>query len=124
MFPKGAAVIPAFTIVDVVLAPTHNQTDGFGCKLVRLAPHDSTLYSYMTPTALELLPGSEAAAAQYYESMAAGCEPCRSVVERTRSCFYAPLAPGSFLAEMPLYPEYFRVACNKVCLSFCVAYQI
>jgi len=67
-------VIPAFTVVDVVVAPTHNQTDGWGCKLVRMVPHDSSLYSYMTPAALDLLPHSEAEALQFYEAMAPKCE--------------------------------------------------
>ncbi len=117
VFPRHLGVIPTFTVVDVVVAPTHNQTDGWACKLARMTLHESSLYSYMTPTALDLLPHSEAEALQFYEAMAPKCEKICNVIERTRQCFYAPLTQGSFLAEMPLYPDYFRVACNKVYLS-------
>jgi hypothetical protein len=69
VFPKGLLTLPAFTVVEIVVSPSHTQSDGFGVNLRHMAPHDSSLYSYMTPAALEALPHSEAEAMQFYEAM-------------------------------------------------------
>lgn len=128
VFPRDMEVIPAFTIVDIVIAPTHSQaSQGFGMKLASIAPHaSSTLYSYMSPNnngtgLLDLLPHSEAEAKQYYETREASCERIQSLIERTRECFYVRLPKGSFLVEYAEYPEYLRAVCSDVCtmpLSF------
>ena len=57
VFPDGVrGVLPANTVVELVLTPSHNNSNGYGCKFSRARALPQSLYSYMTPGALEALP--------------------------------------------------------------------
>ena len=58
IFPKELGIIPEFTVVDMHLMTSHNDTEGgYGCKLKKIELHHTSLYSYMGPESLHLLPG-------------------------------------------------------------------
>ena len=56
IFPEGIEWIPAYTVLELHLNTTHNQTDGYGCKIAKIGIHASSLYSYMTPYWLGYFP--------------------------------------------------------------------
>lgn len=57
IFPRDMQFIPEFTIVDMHLMTSHNDTEGgYGCKLKKIALHQTSLYSYLGADSLHLLP--------------------------------------------------------------------
>ena len=61
LFPEDMEFIPAYTMVDVHVAVGHNQTEGYGLRVVKVVPHKSSLVSYMFEGSLLSIPSSRAA---------------------------------------------------------------
>ena len=88
IFPEGIEWIPAYTVLELHLNTTHNQTDGYGCKIAKIGIHASSLYSYMTPYWLGYFPsGLDAAEVKVAAIQAKGdaIRQCREV----RCCVFS-----------------------------------
>jgi hypothetical protein len=89
VFAAGlSGVVPAFTVLDLMLNPSHNQSKGYGIKIARVAPHASTLYSYMTASSLGNLISGVDSAEEVIKARAERCEPVANCVERSRYGLY------------------------------------
>ena len=114
VFPAGlAGVIPAFTVVDLVLNPSHNQSKGYGCKIAKITPHASTLYSYMTPAALERVPYTPDGAQRVAEEQAGVCGPIIKCVERSRYSVYSAVSPLARVVDVRDGLEFVRIECPQ-----------
>ena len=106
-----AGAIAPFTVLDVILNPSHNASGGYGVKVARIAPHASTLYSYMTPAALERLPGDGEQGLRLAEERAALCAPMAKCVERSRCSFYSPVSPLARVVDIRPDLDFVRIEC-------------
>jgi len=79
-----SGVVPPYTVIDLILNPSHNQSKGYGIKIARIAPHDSTLYSYMTPSSLGNFISGADSADEVIKARAERCEHIVNCVERSR----------------------------------------
>ena len=71
VFQEGVDSIPAYSMVDFIISSTNNEDPkGYGFKINRIVPHASTLYSYMTPSALMALPSNKDTARAQYDAHA------------------------------------------------------
>lgn len=106
--PPGMDTIPLFSMLDIVVMATHNQTDGYGLKLQRvwLPVAGGTMYSHAR--ALERLPGSmaEARALLDLENQ----QHMKNVLEQGRTVFYArAVGTGAFTEDLPSCEDFVKV---------------
>jgi hypothetical protein len=110
VFPAGlSGTIPAFTVVELVLNPSHNQSGGYGCKIARVKPCAHSLYSYMTAAALERLPANCEQAHKFSDDQAALCVPLLKCVERSRFSFYSPVSPLARVVDIREDLDFVRI---------------
>ena len=89
LFPAGVDEIPAHSIVDLHIAVTHNNSNGYGVKLVKIVPHVSSLYSYVFPSSLGLVPANAAACDTLMATIPETCKPSVQCFEQSGSIFWA-----------------------------------
>jgi hypothetical protein len=61
VFPRDNDIqfIPEFTMIDLRIMTSHNAVEGgYGCKLQQITLHPTSLYSYLGPESLFLIPHS------------------------------------------------------------------
>ena len=112
VFPTDRAFIPAYTMVDIVVAPGHNKSDGFGCKLNRVIPHHSTLYSYVK--VLEASFGQSLQTSKaFMETALRECTPIKNCVETGRICFVDRVNNWSYVSEIRPDSPFLRLSAEE-----------
>ena len=109
-FPPELDVIPEFSLVEVTVLPgtTESADKSFGLSIgkIRMLPH--SLYSYMTPVGLPLLPSSFDAAMELAKQTAERGESIQAMIETQCVSFYGQVDPKAHLT--PIGPVMFRLS--------------
>ena len=112
VFPEGVTgVVPANTVVEVVLNPSHNGSAGYGCKFSKARALPQSLYSYMTPAALEALPRTAAEALEFSRAQGEQNPALANCLERGRSAFYCNVNPTARVVDIREDVEFVRIEC-------------
>jgi hypothetical protein len=113
VFPEGlTGFIPAFSVVEMQLNPSHNQSKGYGFKIARITPQAPTLYPYMgCGGALDRLHKSADAALEFVREQAKLCEPTCNNLEQARYGFYAPVDPTARVVDIREDIDFVRIEC-------------
>ena len=113
VFPEGSTgFIPAFSVVEIQLNPSHNQSDGYGVKVARVRPMSHTLYSLTgCGGALDRIQKSADAALEFVREQAKVCAPVSNVLEQARYGFYAPVDPTARVVDIRDDLEFVRIEC-------------
>lgn len=110
VFPPDLDVIPGYSLVEVMVLPgTSESADkNFGLSIakIRMLPH--SLYSYLTPTGLSLLPGSFDAAMELAKQTAERGESIQAMIETQCVSFFAKVDSNAHLT--PIGPSMFRLS--------------
>lgn len=85
MFPSDVAVFPPFSVVRIMLGAGHMTTasSGYGVSVGSVRAVDFSLYSYLYPLGLDLLPQSYDLAQKFVEDMS---DDCKSIRSRQPTC--------------------------------------
>jgi hypothetical protein len=114
VFPDGVrGVLPANTVVELVLNPSHNNSNGYGCKFSRARALPQTLYSYMTPGALEALPRTAAEATQFGKAQGEQNPALANCLERGRTAFYCNINPLARVVDIREDVPFLRIECPR-----------
>lgn len=64
VFPSGVSCIPGNSMVEIMIVPSAVNADkpGYGMSVATIRPLSHTLYSYLYPLGLDLLPGDASSA--------------------------------------------------------------
>jgi hypothetical protein len=112
IFPRDNDMqfIPEFTIVDMRIMTSHNDTDmGYGCKLQKLSIHHTSLYSYMGSDSLHLLPETFLSASDLAVQRASENPFIRQQMEARNVAFFAYVPAKAFISSVPITEEFFRM---------------
>lgn len=114
VFPEEVrGVLPAGTVVELVLNPSHNNSNGYGCKFSRARALPQSLYSYMTPGALEALPRTAAEAQQFGKAQGEQNPALANCLERGRYAFYCNINPLARVVDIREDLEFLRIECPR-----------
>ena len=112
IFPRedDMQFIPEFTVVDMRIMTSNNDTDGgYGCKLQRISLHHTTLYSYMGPDALQLLPDTFNVAGELAVKRASENLFIHNQMEGKNVAFYCRAPAKAFISSVPISEGYYRL---------------
>ena len=110
MFPRDIEFIPEFTVVDMRIMTSHNDTEaGYGCKLQRLSLHHTSLYSYMGSDGLHLLPATFSSASDLAVQRAGESAFIRQQLEARNVAFFAYAPAKAFISSVPVTEEFYRM---------------
>lgn len=110
IFPRDMQFIPEFTVVDMHIMTSNNDTEGgYGCKLKKIALHPTTLYSYMGPESLQLLPGTFAQATELALERAQANLFVHNQFEAKNVAFFRRVPDNSFISTVPVAEGYYRI---------------
>jgi hypothetical protein len=114
VFPEGCpGVIPAYSVVEVHLNPSHNQSKGYGLKIARIAPVPHTLYSYASSQGFQALARTPEEASQFVKDCAAQCESVQNQVEQSRFSFVAEVDRTARVVDVREDLPYLRIECPE-----------
>jgi hypothetical protein len=114
VFREGmSGFVECNSVVDMILNPSHNQSAGYGCKISKVHPHASTLYSYMRPAALESLKGSADTARKFSAEQADRCTPIAKCVDGSRYSLYGNVNPTAKVVDIREDLDFVRVECPR-----------
>lgn len=112
VFPEGIpGVIPAYTVVEVQLNPSHNQSNGYGLKIAKITPQGPTLYSYFSSQGFQVLYRSPEQAAALVKEWAKECESVANQVEQSRYAFVGLVDPSARVVDIREDLEFLRIEC-------------
>ena len=110
IFPKDMPFIPEFSVVDMHLMTSHNDTEGgYGCKLKRLEMHNTSLYSYLGPDNLHLLPRTYDRAVELTVERAKSNQFIHNQFESKDVAFFGKVPDNSFVSSMQVAEGYYRI---------------
>ena len=110
LFPRDISFIPEFTIVDMHVMTSHNDTEGgYGCKLKKIALHHTSLYSYMGFDGLQLLPDTYVKASEIAVEKAKENLFIHNQLEGKNVAFYGRVPENSFISSIPVTEGYYRI---------------
>lgn len=110
LFPRDISFIPEFTVVDMHLMTSHNETDGgYGCKLKKIALHPTSLYSYLASDGLKLLPVTYQDALDLAVKRGEENRFIHNQFESKNVAFFARVPTGSFVSSVPVVEGYYRI---------------
>jgi hypothetical protein len=110
LFPRDMQFIPEFTVVDMHLMTSHNDTEGgYGCKLKKIAIHCTTLYSYLGSEGLDLLPGSFGVATELALERARNNLFIHNQLESKNVAFFSKVPENSFVSSVPVVDGFYRI---------------
>ena len=110
LFPQNMQFIPEFSVVDMHLMIANNDTEGgYGCKLKRLDIHPTTLYSYMGPENLQMLPKTFQQASDLALERAMKSPFAHNQFESKNVAFFAKVPVNSFVSSVPVVDGYYRI---------------
>ena len=110
VFPADLDVIPEFSLVEVMVLPgTSESADkNFGLSIARIRPLAHSLYSYLTPVGLPLLPSTFDTAMELARQVAERGESIQAMIETQCVSFFAGVDPKAHLT--PIGPLMFRLS--------------
>ena len=113
VFPEGVAgYIPAFSVVEVQLNPSHNQSGGYGFKIAKVRRMEHSLYSYTGSSgALDRIQKTPEAAIEFIKEKAKACEPVCNQFEQARYGLYAAVDPTARVVDVRDDLEFVRIEC-------------
>lgn len=110
IFPRDMQFIPEFTVVDMHLMTSHNDTEGgYGCKLKKIALHSTTLYSYLGQDSLQLLPDTFNKATELALDRAKENLFIHNQFESKNVAFFGKVPENSFISSVPVVDGYYRI---------------
>jgi hypothetical protein len=110
VFPADLEVIPEFSLVEVMVLPgTSESADkNFGLSIARIRPLQHSLYSYLTPTGLPLMPSSFDASMDLAKQLTERGESIQAMIETQCVSFFAAVDRRAHLT--PVGPLMFRLS--------------
>ena len=112
VFPEGVSgVLPANSVVEVSLNPSHNNSNGYGCKFVKARALPHSLYSYMRPSALDALPRTAAEALEFSRAQGEQNPALANCLERGRYAFYCNVNPTARVVDIRDDLDFVRIEC-------------
>lgn len=99
VFPSDVGVIPAFSVVEIMVCPSNTNSfgEGYGFSVQRIRPCDFSLHSLLSPLGLGILPGDHEASMQAAEAYAEANPGLRRIVETRGTGFHGRVQEGSYL---------------------------
>jgi hypothetical protein len=111
--------IPEFTVVDMRIMTSHNDVEpGYGCKLQKISLHHTTLYSYMGPDSLHLLPETFASAGELGLQRAEASPFIRQQIEGKNVAFFSKVPAKAFVSSVPVTEGFYRMVGVNGCELF------
>lgn len=115
VFPKGVTgFIPAFSVVEMQLNPSHNapKKPGYSIKIARVRCLGHSLYSHSgSAGALERIQKTAEAALDFVREQAKLCEPICNMVEQARYGFFAQVDPTARVVDIREDLGFVRIEC-------------
>lgn len=112
VFPEGVeGVIPPFSVVEVQLNPSHNQSKGYGLKIAKITPQGPTLYSYAGSSAFQALARTPEQALASIKEWAQGCPSVANQVEQSRYAFVADVDRSARVVDIREDLDFLRIEC-------------
>ena len=110
LFPRDVSSIPEFTVVNMHMMTSNNDTEGgYGIKLKRIELHPTSLYSYMGAESLQQLPGTYDKASELAVERARDNQFIHNQFEGTNVAFYAKVPVNSFISSVPVVEGFYRI---------------
>jgi len=111
IFPQEVEAITPFTVLEMQVMISNNQTEGgYGLKLQKVSLKKmASLYSFMGPESLQLLPETDEAAKALAEERARANPFIHSNLELNNVSFFAKAQAGSYVSSTPVCPGFYRV---------------
>jgi len=114
VFAEGCpGVIPPYSVVELQLNPSHNQSKGYGLKIAKITPQAPTLYSYLLRPASRLLCGTAEAAQHFAKDCAKECESVVNQVEQARFAFVSTVDRSARVVDIREDLEFLRLECPQ-----------
>ena len=112
VFPEGlTGVIPPYSVVELQLNPSHNQSKGYGMKIAKVTPQGPTLYSYANSAAFQALTRTAEFAAAFVKECANECASMANQVEQSRYGFVSPVDRTARVVDVREDLEFLRIEC-------------
>ena len=112
LFPRDNDMqyIPEFSVIDMRVMSGNNESEqGYGLKLQRITLHPTTLYSYLGPESLYMLPESIGSATELAVGRAADSRFIHLQLEGKNLGFCSKVAANSFISSTPVAEGYYRL---------------
>jgi hypothetical protein len=110
IFPTDMQFIPEFSVVDMHLMSSNNEMEsGYGCKLKKIVMHTTSLYSYLGPESLHLLPDSFDKAAELAVERAMKNLFIHNQLESKNVAFFGSAPENSFVSSVPVVEGFYRM---------------
>ena len=112
LFPRDNDMqfIPEFTVIDMRIMSSNNESEGgYGCKLQKITLHQSSLYSYLSPESLLLLPESITASSDLAVQRAQESPFIHLQLEGKNVSFFSQVPSHSFISASPVAEGYYRM---------------
>lgn len=112
VFPSDLDVIPAFSVVEIMVNPANHGgfEQGYGMQLIRARPCEFSLYSMHDPLGLYLLPGTYEQSVVASETAIQKSQGLRKVIEEKNTGFFGKVTKGAYIMK---YNEDFRLVGPK-----------
>ena len=112
VFPQDLDVIPAFSVVEVMISPSNMKQfeEGWGIGLTQVRPCSFSLYSIQHPLGLGLLPQSYEESVRQADGHVQTNSGLRKILEDKNTGFFGRVVPGSYFIR---YNEDFRLVGPK-----------
>ena len=110
LFPRDCDFIPEFTLVNLQIMTSNNDTDaGYGIKLQKISLHFTSLYSCMGADSLSLLPETFQSASDLAVERAMENPFIQRQMEGKNVAFYARAPAKAFISSVPVTEGYYRM---------------
>jgi hypothetical protein len=112
VFAEGSPpVIPAYSVIEMQLNPSHNQAKGYGLKIARITPQGPTLYSYVGGQGFQALTRTAEEASAAAKEWAQSCESAANQVEQSRYAFVGTVDRSAAVVDVREDLPYLRIEC-------------
>ena len=90
------------TLVELMLVPgpSESAAKGFGVNVATIRPLEYSLYSYLNPLGLALLPGTLDASTELAVSLLAKGAAIQAMIEPSAVSFFAPVSRKAYLTPL------------------------
>jgi hypothetical protein len=110
VFPTTVKSIPEFTIIDLLVMPSHSGNDnGYGLNVKRVQIHPTTLYSYLTPHSLMSIPETYPDSVEMGKTRSEGSRFIHNAIEVKNTAFFSRVPANAFIAAAPICEGVYRM---------------
>lgn len=101
VFPQDVEFIPAFSVIEVMVSPSHTKSsgEGYGLNVSRVRACPFTLHSMLTPLGLGLIPQGYDAGLEFAEDSLGKNPAFQKILETKNVGFFGKVLAGSYLVE-------------------------